>query len=112
MTKKQVDMAVYDWRPWVPDAGYFIYWNWLPDSFTNWNYAIPRRRRSVMRPLPWPSARRNARRNCDDFRKSSMAISAWCPSLRNLNNLAMRQHVQGHVYYPDAIPVLAKLSLG
>ena len=20
MTKKQVDMAVYDWRPWVPDA--------------------------------------------------------------------------------------------
>jgi cyanate lyase len=25
MTQKQVDMAVYDWRPWVPDAGYFIY---------------------------------------------------------------------------------------
>ena len=42
MTKKQVDMAVYDWRPWVPDAGYFIYWNWLPDSFTNyWNYVNP-----------------------------------------------------------------------
>jgi hypothetical protein len=20
-------------RPWVPDTGYFIYWNWLPDSF-------------------------------------------------------------------------------
>ena len=20
MTKKQVDMAVYDWRPWVPDV--------------------------------------------------------------------------------------------
>jgi peptide/nickel transport system substrate-binding protein len=42
MTQKQVDMAVYDWRPWVPDAGYFIYWNWLPDSFTNyWNYVNP-----------------------------------------------------------------------
>jgi peptide/nickel transport system permease protein len=42
MTRKQVDMAVYDWRPWVPDAGYFIYWNWLPDSFTNyWNYVNP-----------------------------------------------------------------------
>jgi peptide/nickel transport system substrate-binding protein len=42
MTQKQVDMAVYDWRPWVPDAGYFIYWNWLPDSFTNyWNYSNP-----------------------------------------------------------------------
>src|SRR5215475_11186564 len=42
MTQKQVDMTVYDWRPWVPDAGYFIYWNWLPDSFTNyWNYNNP-----------------------------------------------------------------------
>jgi ABC-type transport system substrate-binding protein len=39
MTKKQVDMAVYDWRPWTPDAGYFIYWNWLPESFWNgWSY--------------------------------------------------------------------------
>ena len=38
LAKKQVDMAVYDWRPRVPDAGYFIYWNWLPDSFRNfWN---------------------------------------------------------------------------
>src|SRR4029453_306872 len=35
LAQKQVDMAVYDWRPWVPDAGYFIYWNWLPDSFSN-----------------------------------------------------------------------------
>jgi len=39
MTNKQVDMAVYDWRPWTPDAGYFIHWNWLPDSFWNcWSY--------------------------------------------------------------------------
>jgi len=40
LAQKQVDMAVYDWRPWVPDAGYFIYFNWLPDSFSNfWSYA-------------------------------------------------------------------------
>jgi peptide/nickel transport system substrate-binding protein len=39
MTQKQVDMAVYGWRAWVPDAGYFICWNWLPDSFSNyWSY--------------------------------------------------------------------------
>src|SRR2546428_4535978 len=40
LTNKQVDMAVYDWRPWTPDAGYFLHWNWLPDSFWNcWSYA-------------------------------------------------------------------------
>jgi hypothetical protein len=32
-------MAVYDFRPWVPDIGYFIYWNWLPESLSNfWGY--------------------------------------------------------------------------
>jgi len=24
----------------------------------------------------------------------------------------MREHVQGYIYYPDAVPALAKLSLG
>ena len=32
--------GVYDFRPWVPDVGYFIYWNWLPDSLSNyWSYS-------------------------------------------------------------------------
>src|SRR5215831_7771996 len=42
LTQKQVDMAVYDWRPWVPDTGYCIYFNWLPDSCSNsGSYANP-----------------------------------------------------------------------
>ena len=39
LVKKQVDMAIYEFRPFVPDIGYFIYWNWLPDSLSNfWGY--------------------------------------------------------------------------
>ena len=34
------------------------------------------------------------------------------PLFTQLDNLVMREHVQGYVYYPDAVPVLAKLSLG
>src|SRR5207245_7019372 len=32
LAQKQVDMAVYDWRPWVPDAGDCIYFKCLPES--------------------------------------------------------------------------------
>src|SRR5258708_9990694 len=40
LVNKQVDMAIYDFRPFVPDVGYYIYWNWLPDSLNNyWGYA-------------------------------------------------------------------------
>ena len=42
LVKKQVDMAIYDFRPFVPDIGYYIYWNWLPDSLNNyWGYVNP-----------------------------------------------------------------------
>jgi peptide/nickel transport system substrate-binding protein len=42
LVKRQVDMAIYNFRPWMPDIGYFIYWNWLPDSFWNyWGYVNP-----------------------------------------------------------------------
>jgi hypothetical protein len=42
LVKKQVDMAIYDFRPFVSDVGYYIYWNWLPDSLNNyWGYGNP-----------------------------------------------------------------------
>jgi ABC-type transport system substrate-binding protein len=42
LVKKQIDMAIYDFRPLVPDVGYYIYWNWLPDSLNNyWGYGNP-----------------------------------------------------------------------
>ena len=77
MTKKQVDMAVYDWRPWVPmPATSSTGTGCRTASGTAGAMSIPRRKLWAMRPLPWPLARRNARPNCGGFRKLSMAISA------------------------------------
>ena len=43
LVNKQVDMAIYDFRPFIPDVGYQIYWNWLPDSLNNyWGMRTPR----------------------------------------------------------------------
>lgn len=50
LVKKQVDMAIYDFRPFVPDIGYYIYWSWLPDSLNNyWGYVNAEARRSALR---------------------------------------------------------------
>jgi peptide/nickel transport system substrate-binding protein len=113
MTKKQVDMAVYDWRPWVPDAGYFIYWNWLPDSFTNyWNYLNPEAQvlgnEAITMAIGSPERQAKLRR----FQEIVNGDIGLVPLFTQFDNLVMREHVQGYVYYPDAVPVLAKLSLG
>jgi peptide/nickel transport system substrate-binding protein len=112
MTQKQVDMAVYDWRPWVPDAGYFIYWNWLPDSFTNyWGYVNPEAQplgnEAITMPIGSPERNAKLRR----FQEIVNADIGLIPLFTQFDNIVMREHVQGYVYYPDTVPVLAKMSL-
>ncbi len=112
MTQKQVDMAVYDWRPWVPDAGYFIYWNWLPDSFTNyWGYVNPEAQTLGNEAITMPigSPERNAK--LQRFQEIVNADIGLIPLFTQFDNIVMREHVQGYVYYPDTVPVLAKMSL-
>jgi peptide/nickel transport system substrate-binding protein len=112
LAQKQVDMAVYDWRPWVPDAGYFIYWNWLPDSFSNfWNYSNPEAQtlgdEAITMAVGSPERQAKLRR----FQEMVNADIGLVPLFTQFDNIAMRDHVQGYVYYPDTVPVLAKMSL-
>jgi peptide/nickel transport system substrate-binding protein len=113
LAKKQVDMAVYDWRPWVPDASYFIYWNWLPDSFSNfWNYHNPEAQAlgNDTITLAVGSAEREAKlRRFQELVNGDIGL---VPLFTQFDNIAMREHVQGYVYYPDTVPILAKMSLG
>jgi peptide/nickel transport system substrate-binding protein len=112
MTQKQVDMAVYDWRPWVPDAGYFIYWNWLPDSFTNyWNYVNPEAQtlgnESITMVVGLPERQAKLCR----FQEIVNGDIGLVPLFTQFDNIAMREHVEGYVYYPDTVPVLANMNL-
>jgi peptide/nickel transport system substrate-binding protein len=113
LTQKQVDMAVYDWRPWVPDAGYFIYWNWLPDSFTNyWSYNNPEAQtlgnEAITMAVGAPERNAKLRR----FQEIVNGDIGLVPLFTQFDNIVMRENVQGYVYYPDTVPVLAKMSLG
>jgi peptide/nickel transport system substrate-binding protein len=113
LAKKQVDMAVYDWRPWVPDAGYFIYWNWLSDSFSNlWNYhnldAQALGNDTITLPAGAPERDAKLRR----FQEVVNSEVGLVPLFTQFDNIVMREHVQGYVYYPDTVPILAKMRLG
>ena len=113
LAQKQVDMAVYDWRPWVPDAGYFIYWNWLPDSFSNfWNYSNPEAQtlgnEAITLAVGSPERQAKLRR----FQEIVNGDIGLVPLFTQFDNIVMRENVQGYVYYPDTVPVLAKMRLG
>jgi len=113
LNQKQVDMAVYDWRPWVPDAGYFIYFNWLPDSFTNyWSYVNPEAQtlgnEAITMAVGSPEREAKLRR----FQEIVNGEIGLVPLFNQFDTITMRENVQGYVYYPDMTPDLARMHLG
>jgi ABC-type transport system substrate-binding protein len=97
----------------VPDAGYFIYWNWLPDSFTNyWSYNNPEAQtlgnEAITMAVGAPERNAKLRR----FQELVNGDIGLVPLFTQFDNIVMRENVQGYVYYPDTVPVLAKMSLG
>jgi len=112
MTNKQVDMAVYDWRPWIPDAGYFIHWNWLPDSFWNcWSYVNPEAQTLGHETITMATGAPERQSKLRRFQEMVNSDIGLIPLVSEFENVVTREHVQGYVSYPDGIPVLAKLSL-
>ena len=113
MTKKQVDMAVYDWRPWTPDAGYFIYWNWLPDSFWNcWGYVNPEAQTLGNEAITMATGSPERQAKLRRFQEIVNGDIGLIPLFAEYENVVTRENVRGYVSYPDGIPFLAKLSLG
>jgi len=112
MTNKQVDMAVYDWRPWTPDAGYFIHWNWLPDSFWNcWSYGNTEAQTLGHEAITMATGSLERQAKLRRFQEMVNGDIGLIPLFAAFENVVTREHVQGYVSYPDGIPVLAKLSL-
>jgi hypothetical protein len=106
-------MAVYDWLPWTPDAGYFIYWNWLPDSFWNcWSYVNPEAQtlgnEAFTMAIGSPEHNAKLRRFQEIVNGDIGLIPLFCA----FGNVVTQDNVQGYVAYPDCISVLPKLSLG
>ena len=107
MTKKQVDMAVYDLRPWVPDAGYFIYWNWLPESFRNcWGYVNPEAQtlgnEAITMAIGSPERQAKLRR----FQEIVNGDIGLIPLFSEFENVVTRENVRATSRIPMAYPFL------
>jgi ABC-type transport system substrate-binding protein len=112
LVKKQVDMAIYDFRPFVPDIGYYLYWNWLPDSLNNyWGYINPEAQSlgNEAITLAVDSPERHAK--LQRFQEIINGDVGTIPLFSEFDNAVMREHVQGYVSYPDGIAMLSKLSI-
>jgi len=112
LVKKQVDMAIYDFRPFVPDVGYYIYWNWLPDSLNNyWGYANAEAQalgnEAITMAVDAPERHAKLRR----FQEIINGEVGTIPLFSEFDNAVMRAPVQGYVSYPDGVAFLAKLHL-
>src|SRR6267142_28947 len=112
LVKKQVDMAIYDFRPFVPDVGYYIYWNWLPDSLNNyWGYANAEAQalgnEAITMAVDAPERHARLRR----FQEIINGEVGTIPLFSEFDNAVMRAPVQGYVSYPDGVAFLAKLSV-
>jgi peptide/nickel transport system substrate-binding protein len=112
MLQKQVDMAVYDWRPWIPDVGYFIYWHWLADSFWNcWGYVNPEAQALGNEAITMVDGSAERHAKLRRFQEIVNGDVGLVPLFSQFDTVTMRENVQGHVAYPDGLPVLSKLSL-
>ena len=110
---KQVDMAVYTWGPWVPDAGYFIHWNWLPDSFWNiWSYNNPEAQRPGEEAITMVADSPDRTEKLRRFQQVVCEDVGVIPLFAQIDNYVMRERVNGFVYYPDRTIFIDKLSLG
>jgi peptide/nickel transport system substrate-binding protein len=112
LVKKQVDMAIYDFRPFVPDIGYYLYWNWLPDSLNNyWGYINPEAQslgnEAITLAVDSPERHAKLRR----FQEIINGDVGTIPLFSEFDNAVMREDVQGYVSYPDGIAMLSKLSI-
>jgi len=113
LVQKQVDMAVYTWGPWVPDAGYFIHWNWLPDSYWNiWSYANPEAQRPGEEVITMATGSPDRNEKLRRFQQVVCEEVGVIPLFAQIDNYVMRERVKGFVYYPDRTIFMDKLSLG
>jgi ABC-type transport system substrate-binding protein len=112
LVKKQVDMAIYDFRPFIPDVGYQIYWNWLPDSLNNyWGYEHAEAQGLGNEAITMAANNPERLGKLRRFQEIINGDVGTIPLLSEFDTAVMRTPVQGYVSYPDGVAFLAKMRL-
>ncbi|MBI3078615.1 MAG: ABC transporter substrate-binding protein [Deltaproteobacteria bacterium] len=110
LVKRQVDMGIFRWQPWVADGGYWIHWAGLPKSFSNFfGYENPAAQVPGQEAITLPLGSRERLAKLREFQRVSCADIAHIPLATLFDNVAMRDSLEGYVYYIDAAEQLNRL---
>ena len=112
MSKREVDMAVYRWKPWIADGAYFIHYNYLPDSFANyWGYVNPVAQDAGLATITLKRKSEERTAKFKLFQKTVCADVNVIPLFSPWENVVLPTSLKGYVYYPDDTAHFHRMSL-
>jgi peptide/nickel transport system substrate-binding protein len=111
LINKQVEMAEFSFYSWVPDAGYHILWNFMPDSFANfynWENEAAQSVAAELIPME-PGAERNEL--LKEFQQAFADDVASLPLVMLPESYPHKPNLSGFAYYPDSVIRWDKITM-
>lgn len=112
LIKKNAEMAQFSFYSWVPDAGYHILWNFLPDSFANfYNYKNGRVQgvgRQLVNMAPGPERTELLKQ----FQQGFAEDVASLPLVSIPEIYPHKKNLSGFAYYPDSTIRWDQITVG
>jgi peptide/nickel transport system substrate-binding protein len=111
LINKNIEMAEFSFYSWVPDAGYHILWNFMPDSFANfysWENATAQDAAAELIPMD-PGEERNELLKV--FQEEFANDVASLPLVMLPESYPHKPNLSGFAYYPDSVIRWDKITM-
>ena len=111
LINKNAEMAEFSFYSWVPDAGYHILWNFLPDSFANfysWENEEAQAIGEKLIPME-PGEERNEL--LKQFQQAFADDVASLPLVMLPESYPHKPNLSGFAYYPDSVIRWDKITM-
>lgn len=111
LINKNAEMAEFSFYSWVPDAGYHILWNFMPESFANFynwkNDAAQGTARELLYMAPGPERNELLK----SFQQSFAEDVASLPLVMLPESYPHKPNLSGFAYYPDSVIRWDKITM-
>ncbi|MCA9879675.1 MAG: ABC transporter substrate-binding protein [Thermomicrobiales bacterium] len=111
LINKNAEMAEFSFYSWVPDAGYHILWNFMPDSFANF-YSWENEAAQGIASEAIPMAEGDERNDLlKQFQQAFADDVASLPLVMLPESYPHKPNLSGFAYYPDSVIRWDKLTM-
>lgn len=103
LINKNVEMAEFSFYSWVPDSGYHILWNFLPESFANFYNWKNDSAQGTARELLYMSPSPERNELLKTFQQGFAEDVASIPLVMLPESYPHKPNLTGFAYYPDSV---------